>query len=320
MSYVMPYILLVAGFVILIKGADFFVDGSCSIAKKLKIPDIIVGLTIVAMGTSAPELAVSVSAAIGGSSDIAIGNVVGSSLLNILIILGLSSLIVPINVDGSMFKRDIPFLLLTAALLPAVTVIFGMKIGRIAGLVFLLLFAFYIMLNVRAALEYRQKDKSSGVDDGEELKVMPWWKSLLFTLGGAVMVVIGGSFSVDGATEIAHQLGISEAIIGLTVVAIGTSLPELVTSVVAAKKGNSDIALGNIVGSNIFNVLLILGATAIIKPVSVDMNSLVDQGVLLAVSVILAIAAKTGKKLSRLEGACFLMIYVVYAVFLFLRG
>lgn len=320
MQYVLPYILLVVGFVFLIKGADFFVDGSCSIAKKLKVPDIIVGLTIVAMGTSAPELAVSVSAAIGGSADIAVGNAVGSNILNILIILGLSALIVPLNVDSSMFKRDIPFLLLAAVLLPVFSLVFGMKVGRIAGLIFVILFIIYIMLNVKAALDYRRSGKADEVNEGEAVKEFPWWKSILFTLGGGAMIVVGGNLSVNGATDIAHQLGISEAVIGLTVVALGTSLPELVTSMVAAKKGNSDIALGNIVGSNIFNVLFILGTTVLIRPVSVDMNNIIDQLVLLVISVVLAITARTGKKITRLEGASYIVLYVGYAVFLFFRG
>lgn len=284
MSTVMPYILLIVGFFILIKGADFFVEGSSSIAKKLRIPDIIVGLTIVAMGTSAPELAVSVSAALEGSSDIAIGNVVGSNILNILIILGIASVIVPITVDKSMFKRDYPMLLVTAVLLPILAVVGGNHIGVIGGIILMAVFAFYIFLAVKSALAYR---KTHGNDpDGENIRVLSWWRSILYTVGGAIVIIIGGKMSVSGATDIAHQLGISEAIIGLTIVALGTSLPELVTSVVAARKGNSDIALGNIVGSNIFNVLFILGITAAIKPFDVTTDSLIDQIILLGVSVI----------------------------------
>lgn len=174
MSAVLPYILLIVGFFILIKGADFFVEGSSSIAKKLRIPDIIVGLTIVAMGTSAPELAVSVSAALGGSSDISIGNVVGSNLLNILIILGIASVIVPITVDKSMFKRDYPMLLLTAVLLPLLAVTGGNRIGRIGGIILIAVFAFYICLTVKSALDYR---KTHGEDpESEDIKVLPWWR------------------------------------------------------------------------------------------------------------------------------------------------
>ena len=328
MEHVLPYILLVVGFAALIKGADYFVDGSSSIAKKLRIPDVIVGLTIVAMGTSMPELAVSVSAAIGGSGDIAIGNVVGSNILNILIILGSSALILPLSVEPSMLRRDLPVLLFTAVLLPVVTLAFMgtaesgffSRIGRIAGAVLALLFIGYIALTVRAALQYRKAQANNGVlCETETVKSLPWWKSILFTLGGGLLIVIGGKVSVEAATDIAYDLGISEAVIGLTVVALGTSLPELVTSMVAARKGNSDIALGNIVGSNIFNVLFILGTTLMIRPINVTVDGFIDQIALLAISVYLAVTAGSGKRISRPEGFSFLILYVGYAVYLFLR-
>lgn len=315
MEILLQVLLLVVGFALLIKGADFFVDGSGSIARKLQIPDIIVGLTIVAMGTSAPELAVSVSAALGGSTEIAMGNVVGSNILNILIILGISALIVPLAVDKSMFKRDFPVLLLTAVLLPAMALLFGNEVGLIAGIIFLVIFAFYIFLAVRAAIAYRK----SGAGDGEsKIKVLPWWQSILYTIGGAAVIVLGGNLSVEAAKKIAAACGISEAIIGLTVVALGTSLPELVTSVIAAKKGSSDIALGNIVGSNIFNILFILGTTAVIKPVPVPQSGFVDMMVLLGITVLLFIICVTTKKINRIAGASFLALYVAYATYLFL--
>ena len=327
MDHILPYLLLIVGFVALIKGADFFVDGACSIAKKLRIPDLIVGLTVVAMGTSMPELAVSVSAALGGSSDIAVGNVVGSNILNILIILGLSALIIPVAVDPTLFKRDLPVLLFTAILLPVITLIFVgsaesgffSKFTRISGILLALLFIGYIAWTVISALEYRKSHKDENISEGETIKVLPWWKSILFTIGGAALIIIGGNISVDAATDIARQLGISEAVIGLTVVALGTSLPELVTSVVAAKKGNSDIAIGNIVGSNIFNVLFILGTTITILPINVSFDSFIDQIVLLVTSSILVITAWTGKKLSRIEGLIFLLLYIVYATYLFIK-
>lgn len=324
MEYVLPYIMLVIGFALLIKGADFFVDGSSSIAKKLKVPDIIIGLTIVAMGTSAPELVVSVTSAIGGSSDIAIGNVVGSNLLNILVILGLSSVLIPIKVDGSMFKRDIPVLLGTVVITPIIALLSknsegSNMIGRIGGIILVLFFVGYLLLTIKAALDYRKAHADEPAGE-EEIKERSWLKSILFTIGGAAVIIIGGDLSVDGAVAIAKQLGLSEAVIGLTIVALGTSLPELVTSVVAARKGNSDIALGNIVGSNIFNVLLILGTTAVIKPVPVPFASIIDLFIVLGVTVYLAVAARTGKKLSRLEGASFLVLYVAYTVYLFMRG
>ena len=315
MEILLQVLLLVVGFVLLIKGADFFVDGSGSIARKLQIPDIIVGLTIVAMGTSAPELAVSVSAALGGSTEIAMGNVVGSNILNILIILGISALIVPLAVDKSMFKRDFPVLLLTAVLLPAMALLFGNEVGLIAGIIFLVIFAFYIFLAVRAAIAYRK----SGAGDGEsKIKILPWWQSILYTIGGAVVIVFGGNMSVEAAKKIASACGISEAIIGLTVVALGTSLPELVTSLVAAKKGSSDMALGNIIGSNIFNILFILGTTAVIHEVPVPAGGYVDMLFLLGITVLLFIICVATKKINRIAGGTFVALYIAYATYLFL--
>ena len=232
-------------------------------------------------------------------------------------------------VDKSVFKRDIPMLLVTAIAVPAIvlltknTLTGGVEadhmVGRLGGAILVALFAFYIFLTVKAALDYRKKHADDPEADGDEVKEFPMWKSLLYTVLGGAVVVIGGRISVNAATDIAHQIGLSEAVIGLTVVALGTSLPELVTSVVAARKGNSDIALGNIVGSNIFNVLLILGTTSVIKPVPVAFTSIIDLFINLGVTVYLAIAAWTGKKLSRLEGASFLVLYVVYTAYLFMR-
>ena len=322
MSFVLPYIFLIVGFVVLIKGADFFVDGACSIAKKLRIPDIVVGLTVVALGTSLPELAVSLSAAAGGSSDMALGNVVGSNLINILVILGLSAAILPLSVDKDMFRRDLPVLMVTAVALPVMTLVGGYQIGRICGAILTALFIGYIILTVRSALAYRNAGGEISLPEGDapgeesEGKVLPWWLSILFTIGGAALIVFGGNLSVDAATDIATQLGVSEAVIGLTVVALGTSLPELVTSAVAARKGNSDIALGNVVGSCIFNVLFILGTTALVKPLNVARGSLVDQLVLLGVCAYLFLTAWTGRRLKRWEGISYLCIYGVYLAYL----
>lgn len=323
----LPYALLVIGFIALIKGADFFVDGSASIAKKFRIPDIIIGLTVVAMGTSMPELAVSLSSALGGSTDMAVGNVVGSNIINVLVILGLSAVIRPINVDTSVFRRDIPVLLLSAVLLPIMAWAEGGKISWISGIILTALFITYIVLNVRDALKYRREQaleiptvlSDNGAADESEIKQLPLWKSILFAIGGAALIVVGATLSVDGATVIAQSIGLSEKVIALTVVALGTSLPELVTSVVAARKGNSDIALGNIVGSNIFNVLLILGTTSLVCPAPTDFNGMIDLAVMLGISVLLAVTAFTGKKLSRIEGASYLVIYGGYLTYLFLR-
>ncbi len=321
--WIIPYLILIASFAALIKGADFFVDGSGSIARKLRIPDFIVGLTIVAMGTSAPELAASVSAAIAGKSDLAIGNVVGSNLLNILVILGISALILPPIVDRAMFKRDIPVMLLTAVALPVMLLLGGRDEGGkymlnwVSGIVLLSLFVLYIFLTVRSALAYRRSHPEAPEEDS--VKVLPWWKSILFTLLGAALIVLGGKFAVNAASDIARQFGVSEAMIGLTVVAFGTSLPELVTSAIAARKGNSDIAIGNVVGSNIFNVLLILGTTVMIRPVPADMTMLIDLFVVLGASVLLTVTAWTGKRLARAEGISFLLAYAAYMVYVFMR-
>lgn len=319
MEPLLPYLFLFIGFIALIKGADFFVDGASSIAKMLRIPDLIVGLTVVALGTSMPELAVSLTAARNGTSDLSVGNAIGSNLLNILVILGLSALIAPIKVDRTLFRRDIPALLLTAVLLPVLTLIGGFRLGRIAGGFLLLLFTGYLILTVIRAMEYRKVHPSDTTSESRSYKTLPLWKSIPYTVGGAAVILLGGRLSVSGASDIARQLGISEAVIGLTVVAIGTSLPELVTSAVSARKGNGDIALGNIIGSNIFNVLLILGATALVLPIPISPDTLIDQWILLGISLLLAFFAKTAKRLGRIEGAILLSLYVAYTAYLFIR-
>ncbi|MBR6671020.1 MAG: calcium/sodium antiporter [Ruminococcus sp.] len=317
MSTVLPYILLVFGFFILVKGADFFVEGSSSIAKRLNIPDIIVGLTIVAMGTSAPEAAVSITAAFNGSSGIAIGNVVGSNILNLLLVLGVAAVILPLSVDKSIFKRDFPFLIVTSILLPILCLLFNLKLGRIAGAILFAVFVTYMILTIKSALAYRKSTSSS--ESGEQIKILPVWKSLLYTIGGAVVIVLGGNLSVESATDIAKQLGISDALIGLTVVAIGTSLPELVTSVVAAKKGSTDMALGNVIGSNLFNILFILSITSLICPFKISMESVIDQLILLAITIYVFICAFTKRKIVRLEGISFLLIYAAYTTYIIIR-
>ena len=316
-----PYVMLVIGFVCLIKGADFFVDGSGSIAKKLRVPDIIIGLTVVAMGTSMPELVTSIVSSFEGNTEFALGNVVGSNIINVLVILGLSAVILPIAVDPSVFKRDMPVLLLTAIIVPVIALLTknadgGYMVGRVGGIILMVLFIGYILLTIKAALDYR---KAHTDDEEEEIEERSWLKSILFTVGGAAVIVIGAKLAVSGAETIALQFNVSKDIIGLTVIALGTSLPELVTSAVAAKKGNSDIALGNIVGSNIFNVLLVLGTTATINPVPVPFANLVDLVVLLGVSIYLAITARTGKKISRFEGITYLVFYAGYLAYLLLR-
>ena len=275
---------LVIGFVLLVKGADLFVDGSSSVAKKFHIPTVVIGLTIVAFGTSAPELAVSMSAALKGSNDIAIGNVVGSNIFNTLVVLGASAALTPIAVEKGIIKKDYPLSIFAAVLLAVLSldILFGadaMVISRVDGIILLVCFAFFLYSTIKSALSGKTEVEE------EEIKNIPIWKSLLFIVIGLAGIVFGGDLSVEGAKEIARFFGLSEALIGLTIVAFGTSLPELVTSVIAAKKGESDIAVGNVVGSNIFNVFLIIGASATILPMNVSSSYVFDMAVLVATMV-----------------------------------
>ena len=261
--------MLALGFVLLVKGADWFVDGAAGIANKFKIPQLIIGLTIVAMGTSAPEAAVSISAALKGSAEITIGNIVGSNILNILIILGLTAVITPVAVAKSTIRVDIPFMLGISALL----LIQGLdgSVTLLDGIVLLVVFAgylTYLVINARKNPEQLEE---------EQIKNQSIWMCLLWTAVGLVAIILGSNFSVDAASNIARILGLSERFIGLTIVALGTSLPELVTSVMAARKGNADIAIGNIVGSNIFNILFVVGLSSVIISVPFASAFIVDM-------------------------------------------
>ena len=311
---------LILGFLLLVKGADYFVEGASTIAKKLHIPAFIVGLTIVAFGTSAPELAVSVSAAIKGSNDIAIGNVVGSNLFNLLVVLGCSALIKPMIVEANMIKRDFPISILVAVVLGILSLdmIYGkeaMVLGRVDGTILLVLFGLYMYITVRLALKVRKGSQpDEEVDDDSSLL-----KSIIICVLGLIGIVIGGNIAVDGAKEIARGFGLSEAFIGLTIVALGTSLPELVTSIVAAKKGKSDIALGNVLGSNIFNVLLILGTSATIFPMDMSSTYLYDVLILIIVSLLVFVPVFITKKVGRGLGIAMVLSYVGYTIYLFVR-
>lgn len=325
MNIVLNILLLVLGFAALIKGADFFVDGSSSLARTFKVPGVIIGLTIVAMGTSAPELAVSTSAALNGSNEIALSNVVGSNIFNSLMVLGVCALIRPIPIEQGIKKRDFPFciaitlLLFLAVGIPALgNISFGKttfadtvsEISIPLGIVLLLLFAGYITVLVLAA----KKNKT----DEPEKKPLPVWKALLLIAVGLACIIIGGNLVVDNAKEIAKTLGMSETLIGLTIVAVGTSLPELVTSVVASRKGENGMAVGNVVGSNIFNILLILGVSGTIHPIAVNLASVLDLGILLFVSVLIYIFCLT-KKISRVEGGVMVLLYIATMVFAAVR-
>ena len=325
MQMVLQIVLLVAGFVALIKGADLFVDGSSSLAAIFKVPSIIIGLTIVAMGTSAPELAVSTSAAINGSNEIAVSNVVGSNLFNLLMVLGICALIKPLPLDNVIKKRDFPFsIIITIALFVALgvgvlksTEFATIKMGdnvttleRWMGIALIAIFVVYIIVLIRSAL----KNKT----EGEAVKQMSPLKSVLFVLIGIALIVAGGHFVVESAKYIAAAFGMSETLIGLTIVAVGTSLPELVTSVVASRKGENGLAVGNVVGSNIFNVLLILGVSGTIHPIGVNFASMIDIAILIATSILVFIFALRNK-INRPQGAMMILIYIATMVFAIVR-
>lgn len=316
-------VLLILGFALLTKGADLFVDGASGVATKLKIPQIIIGLTIVAMGTSAPEAAVSISAALDGTADITIGNIVGSNILNILIILGISSAIRRLAVGKDTNYVDIPVMLGATVLLFALG--FDGTIGLTDGIIFLVVFAIYLAylfivarknINKReSALAESIKDKEA---DNEATAQRPLAAALFMTAAGLVMIILGSDFCVDSATFLAEKMGVSERFIGLTVVALGTSLPELFTSVTAAIKGNADIAIGNLVGSNIFNILFIVGISALIVPVPYEKSFLIDAAVAFGAALLLWIPCLVKKGIGRLTGIVMLLCYCAYFAYLLL--
>lgn len=314
MEMVLQIFLLAAGFTMLIKGADFFVDGSSGIASKFGIPQLVVGLTIVAMGTSAPEAAVSISAALKGNAGITIGNVAGSNILNILVILGLTAFLTKkvVPVASSTIKYEMPFLIVTMLILLWMGYA-GNEISRLEGAGLWVVFLLYLFYLLKMAK--KGDDKESEDDAGKTVK-RNMAMLLLFTAAGLALIVIGSSVTVDAATAIARIIGLSERFIGLTVVALGTSLPELFTSVSAARKGSADIAIGNIVGSNIFNVLFVVGTSALITPVVFESKFIVDFMVAVAAGVLLWVFSHSGKSLNRMEGGLLLLGYLGYFIYL----
>lgn len=326
-------VMVVAGFVLLIKGADFFVDGSSSVAKMLRIPSIIIGLTIVAMGTSLPECAVSVTASLAGNNSLAVSNAVGSNIFNLIVVCGACALFTPLTVQKETLKKEFPFSIVCAILL-VVAGYLGMSLGRADGIIFLLIFTGYLLLMIKNAMKTRKEvsgDAQEGLNtksnmqdsesekDTKKEKLLPVWKCILFILGGAVAIKFGGDFVVDGASVIAAGFGLSQTLIGLTVVALGTSLPELVTSIVAAKKNEVDMAIGNVVGSNIFNILLVLGIAASISPIAFLTENLIDIAILIVMSIVVWIFAFTNSSLRRGEGIIMLLGYVAYMVYIIIR-
>ncbi|MBR1599694.1 MAG: calcium/sodium antiporter [Lachnospiraceae bacterium] len=342
-------LILIIGFVMLIKGADLFVDGSSGLAKNFKVPGVIIGLTIVALGTSAPELAVSTSAALSGSNEIALSNVVGSNIFNILSVLGVCAIIHPIPVDSGIIKRDFPLSIISTVIVMLVTGGITLLTGnyniltdtsaanaynttenvtvsrvespsmsdnvgavtRITGALLIATFIVYIIILVAEARKNPEKEEAT--------ELSPMWKCVLFILIGLALIVAGGQAVVYSAKEIARAFGMTETLIGLTIVAVGTSLPELVTSIVAARKGETGLAVGNAVGSNIFNLLLILGVSAVIHPVAVNLASVYDMCILIVISIITYIFSITKKTINRLEGAVMVLLYVADVVFAIVR-
>ena len=321
-------LILVAGFAALIKGADFFVDGSASLARIFRVPAMIVGLTIVAMGTSAPELAVSTVAAVEGSNEIAFSNVVGSNIFNILMVLGVCAVVRPVPVDGSVLKKD--FAVVTIPTVAVFLLVGGLKlfsgellrtdmasvvgtVTRPLALALLVVFAGYLWLLIRQARRNRREG-----EDGFEVKMSKGKCALLIVLGAA-LIVAGGQAVVYSAKEIARALGMTETLIGLTVVSLGTSLPELVTSLVAAKKQETELAVGNVIGSNIFNLLMILGISAAIHPVTVNAASVWDLLILIVITVMTWLFALAGKRINRAEGILMVLIYAGVVAFAILR-
>ena len=320
-------LLLAVGFAFLVKGADFFVEGSSSIAKKLKVPPIIIGLTIVAMGTSLPETAVSVTASLVQNNELAVSNVVGSNIFNLMFVIGVCSILTPIMVQKATVVRDIPLSLGCALVLLVLGISglgdkAGMTLGHADGVIFLIVFAGYIFTMVRSAMKARaagQKIEIEGVEECDNMKELSYGKSILFLIVGAAAIAFGGDLTVDTASRIAIELGMSQTLVGLTIVSIGTSLPELVTSVVAARKNEVDMAVGNAVGSNIFNILMVLGISSAISPVAFIQENIIDTVLLMVLSVMDWIFAGTRKKIERKEGIIMVVVYLVYCAYIIAR-
>lgn len=325
MPFGVVILLLVVGFVLLVKGADWFVEGSSSLAKRFNVPSIIIGLTIVAMGTSLPETAVSVTASLANNNELAVSNAVGSNIFNLMVVIGVCAMMASINVAKETIVRDIPFSVICAiCLLICGYLSIGdsanMTLGRFDGILFLIIFACYILFMIKKALDAFKAGKEVNIEGADEpIKVMALPKSILFIIVGAAAIAVGGDLTVDSASKIATTLGMSQTLVGLTIVSIGTSLPELVTSIVAAKKNEVDMALGNAVGSNIFNILMVLGIASAISPIAFIKENVIDIAVLLLCSLVVWIFAATKKKIGKIEGAIMLLIYACYTVYIFLR-
>lgn len=313
MEIMIQVALLAVGFLLLVKGADWFVEGASGLAEKFGIPQLVIGLTIVAMGTSLPEAAVSVSAALKGSAEITIGNIVGSNIMNILLILGITSVIRPIAVQKTTVKYEIPFMIVISGILMGLGCtdnVVGLSDGLILWALMLCYLGYLFVMTKKGVIQPAEEEGAA------EDKDMPLWKTLLLILAGGGMIVLGSDVAVDAATELARIFSMSERLIGLTIVAFGTSLPELVTSATAAVKGKADIAVGNIVGSNIFNILFVVGTSALITPVAYEVKFFVDSVVCIAAAVLLLVLVVKNRRLGRVGGLCMLVCYAAYFMYL----
>lgn len=313
MQDLLQYVYLIGGFILLIKGADFFVDGSSSVAKKLRVPSLIIGLTIVAMGTSLPECSVSIAASLAGKNELAISNAVGSNIFNLMAACGMCALFCPMKTEKATLLKEFPLSVAVAALL----LIFGwtgMRVDRIEGAILTVAFIAFIIQMVLQA----RKARTSESETTDE-KILPVWKCIIFIIGGAAGIILGGNLVVNSASAIASTFGLSDNLIGLTIVACGTSLPELVTSVVAARKNEVDMALGNVIGSNIFNILFVLGTAGLISPMTFIGENVIDLFILIGMSVVTWCFCWPKKQLNRWQGGVMLAAYIAYVVYICLR-
>ena len=306
----MMYILLIIGFFLLIKGADYFVEGSSAIAKLLKVPSVVIGLTVVALGTSAPEAAVSITAGLAGSNDLALSNVIGSNIFNLVLIVGICALIQPFIIDQSILNRDFPLAILSSVIL--LYFIRDNRLSRPEGLILLTLMIGYLALTVVSAIRHT-------IDIDVQERYLPMHTSLLYIGLGLAAIIFGGDLVVDNACRIAAAFGLSETLIGLTIVAIGTSLPELVTSITASRKGESGLALGNVVGSNLFNILFILGLSSTVHPIAAQETAMMDILILIIMTTVIYIFCRIRGTMGRFMGALCVAAYAAYSVYIILR-
>lgn len=332
---VYPYVFLVVGFVLLVKGSDVFVEGSSGIARFFRIPSLIIGLTIVAFGTSAPEAAVSISASLSGNTGIAIGNITGSNIFNILVVLGACALIKPIHVEREIMNKDFLLMFVASVGLLAVSADYWLSggtttdlVSRGDGIMLALMFCIFLYTTIRSGLKGRNETpklenvphpETKTAEEAVAVKKPNLLKNIIMAVLGLAAVIGGGQLVVNGASSIASSFGMSDTLIGVTVVAIGTSLPELVTSIMAARKGESDIAVGNVIGSNIFNILFVIAASSIIAPLTLDWQSLADMIICIGTGIMVYLFCITKKKINRIEGGIMVLIYAAYMAFTIIR-